>query len=90
MKNAGSVIALYNKYIVRHKATNLVVTAKESCPLQKKEIFETEVTNITDNGKREYFGASNTTFKERYHNNTLDFNFDGYSKSIECRNTFGS
>ena len=41
------------------------------------------MVNNRDDEKRVYFGASHTTFKERYGNHTRDFNHDRYSKCAE-------
>ena len=38
---------------------------------------------LTKNKKRVYFGASDTSFKERYRNRTRDFNHERYSKCKE-------
>ena len=96
MRNSSSFIASHIKSILPHKANEFGCNCrnKESCPLQnkcltRKEICEAKVTNITEDEKREYSGASNTTFKERY-NHTRDFHYERYSKCIECRNTFRS
>ena len=39
--------------------------------------------NNGDDGKRIYFGASETTFKDRYRNRTWDFNHKSCSKCTE-------
>ena len=41
------------------------------------------MVNNSDDEKRVYFGASDTTFKDRYRNHTRDFNHERYSKCTE-------
>ena len=41
------------------------------------------MVNASEDEKRVYFGASDTTFKERYRNHTRDFNHERYSKCTE-------
>ena len=90
MRIISSIIASHNKSILRPKATEYGCNCrnKESCCLQNqcltsKIIYESTVVNNRDDEKRVYFGASHTTFKERYGNHTRDFNHDRYSKCAE-------
>ena len=87
MKNISSIMVSHNKSILRPKATEYGCNCrnKESCPLQDqcltpRAIYEATVVNNCDDEKRVYFGASYTTFKERYRNHTRDFNHERYSK----------
>ena len=73
MRNISSIIASHNKYILRPKATeyNCNCIEKESCLLQnqcltRKVVYEATVVNNSYDEKRVYFGASDTTVKERY------------------------
>ena len=84
----SSIIASHNKSILRPKATESGCNCrnKESCPLKHqyltpKVIYEATVVNDSDDEKRVYLGASDTTFKERYCNHV---NVQSY------RSTFGS
>ena len=88
MRNISSIIASHNKSILRPKATEYGCNCrnKESCCLQNqcltsKIIYEATVVNNRDDEKWIYFGASHTTFKERYGNHV---NVQSY------RSTFGS
>ena len=90
MRNISSIIASHNKSILRPKAKEYGCNCrnKESCSLQNqclppKVIYEATVVNDTDDEKRVYFGASETTFKDRYRNHTRDFNHERYSKCTE-------
>ena len=38
--------------------------------------YEATIVNNADDQKQVYFGASDTTFKERYRNHTRDFNHE--------------
>ena len=51
--------------------------------LTPKVIHEATVVNNTDDEKRVYFGASDTIFKQRYHNHIRDCNHERYSKCTE-------
>ena len=51
--------------------------------LTPKVIYEAAVVNNSDDEKRVYFSASDTTFKDRYRNHTRDFNHERYSKCTE-------
>ena len=95
MRNISSIIASHSKSIFRPKATEYGCNRrnKESYPLKNqcltpKVIFEATVINNSDNEKRVYFGASDTTFAERYRNHTRDFNHARYYKCYQS--TFGS
>ena len=88
MRNISSIIASHNKSILRPKATESGCNCrnKESCPLKHqcltpKVMYEATVVNDSDDEKRVYLGASDTTFKERYCNHV---NVQSY------RSTFGS
>ena len=90
MRNISLIIVSHNKSILCPKATEYGCNCrnKESCPLQKqfltpKVIYEATVVNSSDNEKRVYFGASNTTLKEQYHNHIQDFSHECYSKYTE-------
>ena len=90
MRIISSIIASHNKSILRPKAPEYGCNCrnKESCCLQNqcltsKIIYEATVVNNRDDEKRVYFGASHTTFKERYGNHTRDFNHDRFSKCAE-------
>ena len=70
MRNISSVRVSYKKSILRWKAKEYGCNHRniESCTLQsqcltKKEISEATVVNASDDEKRVYFGASDTTFK---------------------------
>ena len=41
------------------------------------------MVNNIDDEKQVYFGASDTTFKDPYHNHAQDFNHEHYSKCKE-------
>ena len=90
MRNISLVTASQNKSILRWKAKEYGDSYgnKELCPLQNqcltpKIIYETTVLNASDDEKCLCFGASDTTFKERYRNHTQDFNHECYSKCGE-------
>ena len=90
MRNISSIIASHNISVLRPKAKEYGCNCrnKESCPLQNqclkpKVIFEATVVNNSDNGNQVYFGASDTTFKERYHSHIQDFSHERYSKCTE-------
>ena len=51
--------------------------------LTPKVIHEATVVNNTDDEKRVYFGASDTIFKQWYHNHIRDCNHERYSKCTE-------
>ena len=87
MRNISSIIASHNKSILRPKAKqyNSNFRNKEPCPLlnqclTQKVIYEAIVVYNSDDEKRVYFGASDTTFKDRYRNHTCDFNRERYCK----------
>ena len=73
MKNINSLIVSYNKSILRPKATEYGCNSrkKESCPLQNQcltpkhigVVNEATMVNNSDDEKRVYFGASDTTVK---------------------------
>ena len=44
-----------------------------------KLIYKATIINNGDGKRRLYFGASDITFKETYHNHTQDFNLECYS-----------
>ena len=90
MRNISSIIVSHKKSILRPKGTEYSWTCrnKESWHLQNqcltpKVIYEATVVNNGDDEKLIYFGASDTTFKERYHHHTRDFNQERYSKCTE-------
>ena len=90
MRNISSIIASHNKCILRLKATEYGCNCRntESCPLLNqcltpKVIYEATVVNNSDDEKRVYFLASDTTFKERYRNHTRDFNHEHHSECTE-------
>ena len=85
-----SLITASHKSILRPKATEYGCNCrhKKSCPLQNqcltpKVIYEATVINNSGDEKRVYFGASYTTFKERYCNHVRDFSHECYSKCTE-------
>ena len=85
MRNISSIIASHNKSILCPKAKEYGCNCrnKESCPLQNqcltpKTIYEATVVNSSDDVKQVYFGALDTTFKDRYRNHTWDFNHECY------------
>ena len=51
--------------------------------LTPKVTDQATVANASDDEKRVYFGASDTTFEEQYRNHTHNFNHDRYSKCRE-------
>ena len=90
MRNISSIIASHNKSILRPKAKEYDCNSrnKESCPLQNQcltpnVIYEATVVNNSYDEKRVYFGASDTTFKDLYHDHTRDFNHERYPKCTE-------
>ena len=90
MRNISSIIASHNISVLRPKAKEYGCNCrnKESCPLQNqcltpKVIYEATVVNNSDDEKRVYFLASDTTFKERYRNHTRDFNHEHHSECTE-------
>ena len=90
MRNISSIIASHNISVLRPKAKEYGCNCrnKESCPLQNqcltpKVIYEATVVNNSDDEKRVYFGASDTTFKERYRNHIRDFNCERYSNCTD-------
>ena len=77
MRNISSVTASHYKFILRWKAKEYGYNYRniESCPLQNrsltpKVIYEATVVNASDDEKRVYFGASDTTFKDPYRKHT--------------------
>ena len=94
MRNISSTIASHNKSVLRPKTKGYGCDCrnKESCRLQNQcitpnIIYEAIVVNKSDDEKRVFFGASDTTFKERCRNHRRDFTYEHYSK---CTSTFGS
>ena len=93
MKNINYLIVSYKKSILRPKATEYGCNSrkKESCPLQNQcltpkhigVVNEATMVNNSDDEKRVYFGASDTTVKEQYRNNTRDFSHKRNSKCTE-------
>ena len=90
MRNIISIIASHNKYVLRPKAKKYGCNCrnKEWCPFENqcwtlKVIYKATVVNNSDNKKRVYFGASNTTFMDWYCNHIQDFNHECYSKCTE-------
>ena len=81
MRNNSSIITSHNKSVLRSKAKEYGCNCrnKKSCPLQNqsltpKVIYEATVVNNSHEETRVYFGASDTTFKERFRNHMRDFN----------------
>ena len=61
---------------------------KENCPLDNKcltpnIIYEAQITNNTNDERKKYLGAAETSFKERYSNHTRDFKHKRYMKYTE-------
>ena len=90
MRNISSIIASHSIPILRQKPKECGCNCrnKESCPLQNqcvtlKVIYEATAVNNSDDEKRVYFGASYTTFKERYCNHMRDLNHERYSKRTD-------
>ena len=90
IRNISSIIASHSKSILRPKAKEYVCNCRngELYPLQNQcltpgIIYEAIVVNNSGDKKRVYFGASDTTLKERYRNHTRDFNHERYSKCTE-------
>ena len=87
MRNNSSIIASHNKSVFRPKSKEYGFNCrnKELCPLQRqcltpKVIYEATVVNSSDEEKWVYFGASYTTFKERFRIHMRNFNDERYSK----------
>ena len=89
-RNIISITASRNKSVLPPKAKEYGCNRrnKESCPLQDQYltptvIYKTTVINNSEDEKRVYFSASDTTFQERHRNHTRDFNHERYSECTE-------
>ena len=87
MKTIGSVISSLNKRVLQPRNENYGCSCrkKENCPLDNKcltpnIIYETQITNNTNDEHKKYLGASETSLKERYSNHTRDFKHKKYMK----------
>ena len=90
MPNICTIISGHNKQLLNPKqeSFNCNCRNKTECPLQNKcltpsLIYEAEVTNSTNDDRKIYIGACETTFKERYRNHVKDIRNEKYSKSTE-------
>ena len=87
MKNMVSIISSHNKQVLQpyNKNYGCNCRKKESCPLDNKclrpnIIYEAQITNTTNDEHKKYLGPTETSFKERYRNQTRDFKQKKYMK----------
>ena len=80
MENMGSIISTHNKQILQphNKSYECNCRKKESCPLDNKYLMpniicEAQITNNTNYEHKKYLASAETSFKERYSNNTQGF-----------------
>ena len=84
MKNMGSVISSHSKQVLQprneHHGCNCKKTALDNKCLTPNIIYESQITNNTNDEHKKYLGAVETSFKERYSNHTRDFKHKKYMK----------
>ena len=90
IKNMGSIISSHNKQVLQPHNENYGCNCriKEKCPLDNKcftpnIIYEAQISNNTNDERKKYLGAAETSFKERYNNHTRDFKHKKYMKCTE-------
>ena len=83
----GSIISSHNKQFLppRNKNYGCNGKKKENCPLYNKcltpnTIYESQISNNTNDEHKKYLGAAETSFKERYSNHKRDFKQKRYMK----------
>ena len=62
--------------------------SKENCPLQNecltpKMVYQADVKNLANDGKKFYLGVTEIPFKERFGNHMRDFKHPKYRNSTE-------
>ena len=90
MPNIGTIISGHNKELLypRKKDYDCNYRKKLECPMEGKcltpsLIYQAIITNDTDDERKIYIGACETTFKERYRNHIKDIKHRKYIKSTE-------
>ena len=88
MKKIGSIIFSLNKEVLQPRNENYGCNCrkKEICSLDNKcltpnIIYESQITNNTNNEQKKYLGVAETSFMKRYSNHTGYFK---YKKNMKC------
>ena len=87
MKNMTSIISSHNKQVLQPRNENYGWNCKkkENCLLDIKcltpnMIYKAQITSNTNDEHKKYLGAADTSFKEKYRNQTRDFEYKKYMK----------